>query len=342
MGRIDFFLGVFLLSLTVPACAPGFVFPSALERSTFALTGTVFTDGTNQRIPSANLILCDDGGTPLQESSASDSGEFSFQGLHPGHYILKVQASGFQDAELHIDLSFASDRGLSVALKPIRNISPPSSEASTISAHELVMPEAARNLFASGKTKLYTQKNPQGALHDFQSATAQAPAFYEAFYQSGMAYLALQNPAEAEKQFRKSLDLSQKKYADANIALATILIHRNEVREGEPLLRQGLALNPHSWPGQFELGELELSRGHLEPAFAAAQTAAQLAPQQAVVYRLLAAIHLRQKNYPALITALDAYIELDPNSPAGLRAKELRTQAEKEMANSPDAAVAVK
>ncbi len=342
MGRIDFFLGVFLLSLFLPARAPGFVFPSVLERSTFALTGIVFTDGTDQRIPSANLTLCDDGGTPLQQSSASDSGEFSFQGLHPGHYILKVQAPGFQDAELHIDLSFTSDRGLSVSLQPTRNISLPASGLSTISAHELVMPEAARNLFASGKTKLYTQKNPQGALHDFQSAMAQAPAFYEAFYQSGMAYLALQNPAEAEKQFRKSLDLSQQKYADANIALGTILIHRHEVREGEPLLRQGLASNPHSWPGQFELGELELSRGHFESALAAAQTAAQLAPQQAVIYRLLAVIHLRQKNYPALITALDSSIELDPNSPAGLRAKELRIQAEKQMANSPDAAVAVK
>ena len=342
MGRIDFFLGVFLLFLSLPARAPGFVFPSVLERSTFALSGTVVTDGTNQRIPSAYLILCDDGGTPLEESSASDSGEFSFQGLRPGQYVLKVQASGFQDAELHVDLSFTSVRGLSVSLKPTRTISPKPSEPSTISAHELVMPEAARNLLASGKTKLYTQENPHGALHDFQLAAEQAPAFYEAFYQSGMAYLALQNPSEAEKQFRKSRDLSQKKYADANIALGTMLIHRNEVGEGESLLRQGLAANPHSWPGQFELGELELSRGRLEPALAAARTAAELAPQQAVVYRLLAVVHLRQKNYPALITALDSYIELDPNSPAGLRAKELRTQAEKQVANSRDAAVAVK
>jgi tetratricopeptide (TPR) repeat protein len=342
MGRIDFFLGVFLLSLALPAPAPGFVFPSVLERSTFALTGTVFTDGTNQRIPSANLILCDDGGTPLQESSADNSGEFSFQGLRPGRYVLRVHASGFQDAELHIDLSFTSDRGLSVSLKPARTTSPPPPGTSTVSAHELAMPEAARNRLASGLTKLYRDKNPQGALLDFQSAAGQAPAFYEAFYQCGMAYLALQNPTEAEKQFRKSAELSQKKYADANIALGTVLIHRNEFREGEPLLRQGLAANPRSWTGQFELGELELSRGHLEPALAAAQTAAQLAPQQAVVYRLLAAIHLRQKNYPALITALDSYIELDPHSPAGLRAKELRTQAEKQMANSPDAALAVK
>jgi cytochrome c-type biogenesis protein CcmH/NrfG len=103
-----------------------------------------------------------------------------------------------------------------------------------------------------------------------------------------------------------------------------------------------LASNPRSWPGQFELGELELSRDHLELALAAAEIAARLAPQQPTVYRLLAIIYLRQKNFPAMIPALDSYIRLDPDSAAGKRAKELRVQAEKEMANSPGTAVAVK
>jgi tetratricopeptide (TPR) repeat protein len=138
------------------------------------------------------------------------------------------------------------------------------------------------------------------------------------------------------------VQLSDKKYADADIALGTILLHRNEQSEGEPLLRLGLASNPHSWPGQVELGELELSRGHLEPALAAAQTAAQLAPQQPIVYRLLSVIHLREKNYAALISALDSYIALDPSSPAGIRAKELRAQAQKELDNSAQSAAAVK
>jgi len=339
MGRIDFFPGVFFLALLLPAPTPGFLHVS--DQSVFALTGTVFSDGTDERIAHASVVLCDDGGNSLQNSPASDSGEFSFQGLRPAHYILRVGAIGFESAELHIDLSFTSERGLSVMLKPARTVAPPHPESEAISAHELAMPEAARDLVDSGKKKLYTDKNAQAALHDFQSATEKAPTFYEAYYQTGMAYLSLQNPGEAEKQFRKSVEISQKKCADADIALGTLLLHRNELSEGEALLRLGLASNPHSWPGQFELGELELSRGHLEPALAAAGLAESLAPNQPVVYRLLAVIHLREKNYPALIADLDAYIQLDPDSPAGVRAKQLRAEAERQLVNSPGAAVSV-
>jgi Flp pilus assembly protein TadD len=342
MGRIDFSLGVFLLVLIFPVHTRGLVLSSVMEISTFALTGSVFSDGSDERIPNARVVLCDDGGNSLEESSSTDSGEFAFQGLRPGHYILRVSAPGFLTAELHIDLSFTSERGLSVSLKPVHPATLPPPGGETISAHELAMPQAARDLLFSGKTKLYTEKNPQAALREFQSATAEAPQYFEAYYQTGMAYLALQNPAEAEQQFRKSLELSQNKYADPAIALGTLLLHRNEISEGESLLRQGLVGDPHSWPGQFELGELELSRGHLEPALLAAETAAALAPRQPVVYRLLAVIYLRQKNYPSLISALDSYLQLDPHSPAGARAKELRAQAEKQWANSDEAAAAVK
>ena len=46
--------------------------------------------------------------------------------------------------------------------------------------------------------------------------------------------------------------------------------------------------------------------------------------------------------YYALIAALDSYIELDPDSPAGVRAKELRAEAEKHLGGSGEAAVAKK
>ena len=343
MGRIDFFLGVLLCSLMFPAFTPGFSLTSVSGMPASDISGSVYSEGTHQTIAQASLTLCDSGGIPLQEILAGDSGEFSFQGIQPGHYILRVKAANFQPAELQVNVNLASERGLTVSLTPVpvAALPPPGSE--TISAHELAVPESARNLLASGKKKLYTDKDVQAALRDFQSATEKVPTFYEAYYQAGMAQLALQNPVEAEKQFRKAVEISQKKYADADIALGTLLIHRNELDEGESLLRKGLTANPNSWPGQFEVGELELSRGHLQPALAAAEKAAELAPQQAVVYRLLAVIHLRQKDYPALVSALDSYIELDPNSPAGVRAKELRVEAQKQIGVTAEAAaVAVK
>jgi Tfp pilus assembly protein PilF len=342
MGRVDFFLGVFLLVLSLPVRTPGFSLSTVLQMSTYSLTGSVFSGGSNQRISGASVVLCDDGGARLGETASDDSGKFSFQGIRPGHYVLRVNAAGFVATEMQVDLTLGSERDLTVTLRGAPVAAAVPGGAAMISAHELAMPQAAKDLLSSGQKKLYTEKNAQAALRDFESATRQAPNFYEAYYQAGMAYLALQNPSEAEKQFRKAADLSQKKYGDADIALGALLLHRNAFNEGESLLRQGLALNPRSWPGQFELGELELSRGHMEAALAAAQTATQLAPQQPVVYRLLSIIELRQKNYPALIAALDSYIELDPDSPAGVRAKELRAEAEKHLGGSGEAAVAKK
>jgi len=303
----------------------------AIAASALALSGTL----RPPRTPSSAVITTVDLQSAMRP--ASDSGEFSYQGLRPGIYLLKVQAKGFESAELHVDLSFASVRGLSVLLRPAPAAAPPAGK--TISVHELAMPGAARDLFVAGKKKLYAEKNSKAALRDFQSAIKKAPDFYEAYYQAGVAYLSLQNPAEAEKDFRKSVDLSQKKYGDAEIALGTILLHRGESNDGEALLREGLALNPHSWPGQFELGALEVARGHVDLALAAADEARALAPNQPAVYRLLAVIHLRQKDYPELIKDLDAYLRLDPDSPAGLHAKEIRDAVEKQMANSSGTAV---
>jgi hypothetical protein len=342
MGRIDFFLGVFLLALSFPVRTPGFLFSSVVQFSSYSLTGSVFSEGGNHRIVGASVVLCDGGGARLEETITDDSGKFSFAGLRASHYVVRVTAPGFVVSEVQVDLSLGSDQNVTVTLKSESASAAVSPGAASISAHELAMPQSARDLLSSGRKKLYTEKNAQAALRDFELATRQAPTFYEAYYQAGMAYLDLQNSPEAEKRFQKAVELSQKKYADADIALGTLLVHRDAMNEGESLLRQGLALNPHSWPGQFELGELELSRGHIETALTAAETAAHLAPQQPVVYRLLSVIALRQKNYAALVSALDSYIGLDPNSPAGLRAKELRAEAEKHLEASGEAAVAKK
>ena len=334
MGRFDFVLGLFLCSLVALVPTPGF---AQFNKDVSSVTGTVFAEGGAQRISNASVALCDDAGNRLLETTASDAGEFSFFGIRAEHYILRVRAEGFAESEVPVDLTMRSERGISVMLK---GAAPPGSavpDRPSISAHELSIPEKARELLNSGKRKLYDEKNAAGALHEFQAAIRRYPDYYEAYYQAGVAFIGMQNQDEAEKQFRKSAEISQGKYGDADIALATLLLQRHEEREGEKLLQQGLALNPQSWAGQVELGKLELSRGHVEPALAAAEKAKSLAPQQPMVYRLLAVAHLQDKNYNALKADLDNYIRLDPDSPAGVRAKELRAQVEKQLPQSANA-----
>jgi Flp pilus assembly protein TadD len=304
------------------AASPAVPHPTATPSAN--LNGIVYSEATNQRILHAEVWLCDPGGNRLQESITTDSGEFSFVGIPAGDYQLKVQAPGFVSASVQVDVNFGTPHGVSVFLKPIKQSSKKVHGVTAISAHELSIPESARALMEAGKHKLYAEKKPAEALKDFQAAVAKAPNYYEAYYQMGMTNLALQNAAEAEASLQKAVELSGQDFADADLALATLWLTRHDSTRGEPLLLHGLELDPNSWSGFFQLGKLELYRNHLEAAVSAAEKAKALAPDQAPIYRLLSLIHLRQHNDSAVLADLDAYIQLDPNSPEGLTAKKIR------------------
>jgi Tfp pilus assembly protein PilF len=298
------------------------------------LVGVVYSEVSNQRIAHASVWLCDDGGTRMKESVTTDTGEFAFPGLRAGAYILKITAPGFLPLEMNVDVNFGTEHGISVFLKPAGKSLDEQPPDRSISAHELSMPAAARKLMDSGKKKLYSGNNAEGALLDFEAAVAKAPDYYEAYYQIGMACLSLQRPADAERNLRASVSLSNQTYSDAVLALAILFLGRRDAAQGEPLLRRGLELNPNSWVGHYELGKLELYRMHLEAALDAAQKAESLAPQQPKVYRLLSLIHLRQKNYQAALADLDAYIRLDPDSPEGRTAKQIRADTQRQLETS--------
>ena len=332
MSRLRKQVCIFLLALIAPATTV-----SQMGRNTVSVTGMVLTEGKNARIEHVIVRLCDTGGNLIIQTTTPDTGQFDFRGVQRGRYILTFQANGFQNTEIHLDLSFNSDKGMTVYMKP--EAGKPASTASgpSISAHELSMPRAARDLVASGKKKLYADKNARGGLADLQKAVLIAPNYYEAHYQIGMAHLTVGEAQEAEKSFRQSIEVSQDSYGDADVGLGTMLVEKGDVEAGEKTIRRGVELNPSSWMGFYELGKLDLNRSRLESGLQSAERARSLAPNTPIIYRLLANIHMRQKNYPDLLRDLDAYVKLDPDSPAGLRAKQMRVEVEQELAKQSQA-----
>jgi tetratricopeptide (TPR) repeat protein len=273
----------------------------------------------------------------LASVPTGDDGAFRFDGLKQGAYTVSVNDPGFEPVSIKLDLSGASQKDLAICLKRIARTQPPKS--ATISAHELSMPAKARDLMQSGKKKLYEDKNSPGGLADFQQAISLAPGYYEAHYQLAMAYLSLGNNAEAEKSFRKAIEVSGDKCGEAEVRLGTILLDQGNAARGEKAIRRGLQLNPNFWLGHYELGRALLNAKHIREAQDSAEQARLLAPGIAIVYRLLANIHLQEKDYAALQRDIDEYLRLDPDSPAGLRAKELRDQIQQKMArDNPTAA----
>jgi tetratricopeptide (TPR) repeat protein len=299
-----------------------------------SLSGVVYSESSNQRIRHAAVRLCDAGGTRLQESITDDSGAFTFARIPAESYVLKVEAAGYSPASVEVNVDFATQHGVSVFLRPVGQKAQNAAGIAPISEHELSMPDSARKNMDAGKRKLYADRNPAEAWFDFQAAVAKAPDYYEAFYQMGMTYLALQKPEDAEKSLESAVNLSQQKFADADLALASLWLSRHDTVRGEPLLRKGLELKPDSWTGYFTLGKLELYRNNLNAALRAAEKAKALAPEQAMIYRLLSLIHLRQKNDAATLADLDAYVDLDPDSPEADTAKKIRADVQSRLAKA--------
>lgn len=323
------------ICIAIFALATIFVVPQNLfAQQSVSLAGTIYSEATKRPVQQASLRLCDPAGNMLDQMVTTDSGEFAFRQLHHAEYILTVTAHGYQPYDLHVDLSFTSDRGISIYLNPNPGDPAAPSPAGSVSAHEMSMPQNARDLLSSGEKKLYFDKNPQAGLADFQQAVSIAPGFYEVYYQIGMAYLTLGTRDDAEKSFRKSIEVSNDKYGEPVIGLASFLIDTGDLAQSEKMTRHGLELSPNSWFGHYQLGRILFNENKIEDAQKSAEQARSLDPNAAIVYRLLSNIHISQKNYPALIQDLDAYIKLDPDSPAGVRAKEIRKQVEEKISKN--------
>jgi hypothetical protein len=296
------------------------------------LSGTVYYAGGHQPAENISVELHTTEGSMIAPQTTSSNGWFEFRGLPRGVYVIAINVAGFEPVNFKVDLVFASSRGNVIYLQPRSINSTTSPHASPISTHELSMPQKARTLMESGKKKVYTDKNVQAGLEDFRRALAIAPGYYEAHYQIALAGLILGQRDLAEKSFRKAIEVSGDKYGDADIGLGTTMLDRRDFSEGEKTIRRGIELSPDSWLGHYELGRALLNQERIEDAEKAALQARSLAPNAAIIYRLLSNVHLRQKNYPALLDDIDAYLKLDPDSPAGIRAKQMREEVRQKIA----------
>jgi tetratricopeptide (TPR) repeat protein len=290
-----------------------------------AINGNVYYSDTGQPAANITLELFVSGGEMIAQRTTSGAGAFEFRRLSRGTYLLKIDTQDYEPVSFSVALEVSAVKGLTIYLQPIAK-SQSSPGGALIGAHELSMPQKARDLASSGKKKLYETKDFQGALEDLQQAVAKATDYYEAYYEIGVVYLSIGKPEESEKNFRKSIEISGDKYGESDIGLGTLMLNRGDSTNGEKAIRRGLELTPNSWLGHYELGRALLNQNRIVDAQKAAEQARSLSPNSAIVYRLLSNIHLSEKNYSALLEDLDAYIKIDPDSPAGARAKEMRAQ----------------
>jgi len=191
----------------------------------------------------------------------------------------------------------------------------------------------AESAFAKG-TRMLQQGDAQGSLDYFQRALARDPGYYRAYHNLGLANYELGHMEQAEGDFQKSIELTNGGYAPSQFGLAMMLCERQEFREAEKLIQNGLGMEPGSAIGKYLLGVVQFGLNRPAEAEKSAHDALWRNANQAEAYILLAKIHERNHNPNAVMAEVAAYLKLDPHGPLQGEASKLLQRARQEITTS--------
>jgi hypothetical protein len=319
-------------------CAAALAWPQATPPRTetsprfLFIRGTVRLAENEAGVSSIKVDLKRFTGETVSTLFTRSNGDFEFGGLGRGSYILTIEAPGFEPVQEQIELASTSRSGVQLYL---RKLPPqPGTREHSVSVREYTLPRKARDAFRKGIETSQQRRDPRASLPHFQRAVAEYPSYYEAYYQMGLIYLDLGEPQKAEEALRMSVALSKETFADPYFALASLHSTGGKHAEAERLCRQGLKIDD-AWQGHFELARALFALDRVAEAEASIVAAKARRADYAPMYLLSANIHIRTKNYPALLEDLDAYLKLDPDGPVSAGARQMREQVARALQQQP-------
>jgi len=303
----------------------------------YSIHGTLRLAADTRGVSMVRVELRRVGGELVTSTFTDSNGDFHFFGLTRGHYVVAVDEEGYESIRDNVDLTTVARTGMALYLKRSSQAGPPE-QGSAVSVRELHISRKARDAFRKGMEQFYDKKVPQAGLPYFQRAIAEFPGYYEAYYQSGLAYLEMGRLEEAQQVLRKAIEVSEKRYAQAYLLLGSILSKQEKYAEAEELIRHGLQLDATAWQGYYELARLLFSQNRVDEAERSAAQTRLRKPDFAPTYLLLVNIHLRKRDYPSVMKELDEYLRLDPDGPLSSKAREMRDQLQRALAQGQAAA----
>ena len=326
----------FVIFISLPVISQAQL-PDASQRLG-TLSGRVLFAGDNHPVGAVRVEIHRLGGAFVVTAFTGTDGSFVLAGLPLDTYSVTIVAPGCAALQQTVTLTAGFTP---VELRLSRNASPRAAGTSnsSVSVHELSIPEKARKSFEKGR-KLLAGKDAASSISEFHRAVAAFPGYYEAYYEMGLAQVELTHPQEAMEAFQKSIETSGGGYAPAHFALGLLLCYKHDFAAAESTLRQGLALDPSSAKGEYALGLALFNLNRLEEAEKGAREAIARSANFAEPYLLLAEIHMRRSDSAALAQDLETYLRLQPNGEHSGQARSLLEQAQRALGGN-NAAVAL-
>jgi tetratricopeptide (TPR) repeat protein len=273
-------------------------------------------------------------GGALTTGITNSSGAFAFSGLRSGNYYVTVESPGYEATRVDVNFSNHPPVALQVMLRPAGSMDRVP-VGDVVSTRQLSIPRRAREAMERGLEQMHGKSNYQGSLQHFERAIREYPQYYEAYAQMGVAHMYMGDAAKAEELLRTSIEMSEQTYAEGYSILASVYSTQKRFTEAEDAARQAVGLDAQSARAQHELARALHGLDLGLAAEAAALEAVRLDPSGLDTRLLLANIHLRMRNYAALLKDLDLYLEMAPDGPDAAQARQMRAAVIETLARVP-------
>jgi tetratricopeptide (TPR) repeat protein len=319
--RFAFFFSVLLLT-----ASSAFSQVSHMSSGDARISGHVRDAATGQALTSVRVeVSAQDSGVSIVYVTTGTDGEFNIGGVKDGNFDIMVNAKGYKPYRETITLANGNFVMLTIPLDK----APPEAEApaAALSAHELTVPQKARDSYLKGIT-LKAKPDYAGALDQFQKAIKLFPTYYEAYAEAGVAEVNLNQLDAAQKDLQKSIDLSDGKYATAMFYMAGLLNNQRAFADALPIAQKGNAIDENAWRGNFEIARALIGLKRGDEALPYAKKAVESAPDNPQMYVVLMNANIASHDYPAALAAIDAFLKLSGTGQQADQVRQLRGRIE--------------
>ena len=279
--------------------------------------------------PAANVLVrleSFDGGGSISEAFTDNLGKFSFPGLQPAQYSIRVHQTGYRDAQQTVDMTTQSSGLVMLQLSAEASFSS-SSSASGAGSINANIPPAAQKELDKGVAALSEGKKEKTAfaVRCFEKAVGIYPEFVEARLKLGTAYMDLGEWDKAEQSLLATTKLDAKAF-NALFALGEIYLRENRLADAEKVLVQGLAIQDQSYLGHLnlarvyweearEIKDLMQAKPALEKSYEEVKRVLVLNPNLPGAHLLKGNLLLRVSRTHDALVEFEEYLHLEPNGP---------------------------
>lgn len=293
--------------------------------------GRVVRAEGDQPIRHARVELVSASTDSWESRLTDDEGRFDFPALEGVTYKVIVSAAGYQKLETTARIQ-RENGPLLLRLRKAEDAATPI-DNNVVSIQELRMDGKADRSFSKG-TKLLSKGQAAQSLVYFNRAIAKDSTYYRAYHNLGLAHLRLGHMPEAQQALQRAIDLTGGGYAPSDFAMGMALCQADDYRGAERVIQKGLEIEPGSAAGKFYLAVVQFALNRLAEAEKSVEQALSRQGDLPEAYFLLAGIHLREQNSPAVEQDLTEYLQLQPNGPQSDKARSLLARTLREMNKS--------